>query len=142
MRAAAAIAALVALALPATAGAETFRGETVQGKPVTIKTKPTGELRKGTWRWKAGCERKDLRLRTQTTVLKSAKRSEPGYFKAKGSYTARFRDANIRFTVWIEGRRKRVDRWAGTFKAKARVKLKRGGRALCTLRRVRWAATN
>ena len=134
--------ALLCLALPASASAEVFKGQTAQRKPVTIKATPEGELKKATWRWKAGCERKDLRLKTQTTVLKRAQRSKPGYFKAKGFYTAKFRDARIRFEVSMMGRLKRADRWAGTFAGKARVKLRNGDKTTCKLRRVDWAATS
>jgi hypothetical protein len=132
--------ALLCLVLPASAAADTFRGQTSQRKPVTIETRPDGELRKGTWRWEAGCDRKNLRLKTQTTVLRNAQRSKPGYFKAKGSYKAKFRDARIRFEVAMTGRQKQPNRWAGTFAGKAFVDLKGGGNAVCKLRKVDWAA--
>ncbi len=64
------------------------------------------------------------------------------YFKAKGSNTAKFRDARIRFNVSMMGRLKRPDRWAGTFAGKARVKLRNGDKTTCKLRRVDWAATS
>ncbi len=136
-------AALVAMALPASAAAETFRGQTAQRKPVTIQTKPNDELRKATWRWNtANCSDRSLRLKTQTTVLKQPKRSKPGYFKAKGSYKVKYNDATIRFEVRTMGRQKRADRWSGTFSGKAFVDLKKGGDVVCKLRKIDWAATS
>lgn len=135
-----AAAAVALLALPAAASAERFSGETAQGKPVKIVSTPEGELRKATWRWQATCKRKGLRLRPMTTVLTTARRSKPGFFKGKGSYKVRARDARIRVFVAMVGRQKRPDRWTGTFKAKAYVDLKDGPKSVCKLRRIGWTA--
>lgn len=134
-------AALVCVALPATASAAEFRGKTAQGKPVSIKTNAAGELTRGVWQWGTGdCEKRNLRLKTQSTVLRKAQKSKPGYFKGKGRYKVNFKDAKIRFEVAMDGRQKRANRWKGTFKAEARVDLKRGGKTTCKLRRIDWSA--
>ncbi|MCD6014866.1 MAG: hypothetical protein K0R88_950 [Solirubrobacterales bacterium] len=132
---------LALLALPGSALAETFEGQTVQGKPVVIETRPNGELRKGTWRWKTKeCDEPGISLRTQFTRLRTPKRSKPGYFKAKGTYRVRFSDSKVRFEVSSTGRQRGSRRWAGSFKAKAFVDLNDGPRVTCKLRRIDWAA--
>jgi hypothetical protein len=134
-------AAVAALALPAVAAAETFKGQTVQGKPVTIETRPDGQLRKATWRWSTkNCDEPGLRLKTQFTRLRDPKRSRPGYFKAKGTYRVRFSDSKVRFEVSSIGRQRSPQRWSGTFRAEAFVKLDDGRRVNCKLRRIEWAA--
>jgi hypothetical protein len=131
-----------ALALPSAAAAETFRGKTAQGKPVSLETRPDGEVRKVTWRWRtSSCKDSDLRLKTQSTVLKNPRSRKPGTFASKGSYVAEFSDATIRFKVSSAGRQRSPSRWSGTFKAKAIVDLKRGKDTVCKLRRISWAAT-
>lgn len=133
---------LAAVALPASAAAETFAGKTQQGKPVTIKTGPDGELRKASWRWSTtSCDQGNLRLRTQATVLKTPKRSKPGFFTAKGAYKSEFTDATIRFRIASTGRQRSPTRWSGTFKAEATVNLEDGPTVDCGLRRIGWAAT-
>jgi len=134
-------AALIALALPASAAAETFRGKTAQGKPVTLETRPDGEVRKVVWRWNTGdCEDNDLRLKTQSTVLKSPRSREPGSFSAGGSYAVDYSDARIRFKVASDGRQLSPTQWSGTFRAKAIVNLDRGQDTSCRLRRIDWSA--
>jgi hypothetical protein len=134
--------AAAALALPSAAAAETFRGKTAQGKPVSLETRPDGEVRKVTWRWRtSSCKDSNLRLKTQSTVLKSPRSRKPGRFASDGSYKVRFSDATIRFKVSAAGRQRSPNRWSGTFKAKAIVDLKRGRDTVCKLRRVDWAAT-
>lgn len=134
-------ASLAALALPASASAETFRGKTVQGKPVTLQTRPDGEVRKVVWRWNTTtCEDSDLRLKTQSTVLKNPQ-GKPGSFSSKGAYTVKYSDAKIRFKIVSAGRQRSAGRWSGTFKAKAVVDLEDGDEVLCKLRRIDWAAT-
>lgn len=134
--------AMVALLVPASAAAETFRGKTTQGKPVRIETRPDGELRKAVWRWETTTCAGDpgLRLLTQTTRLRTPNNSRPGFFRAKGVYRVRFSDAKVRFEVSGTGRQRTPERWTGSFRAKAFVKLDRGGRAVCRLRRIDWAA--
>jgi len=133
--------ALVALALPASAVAETFRGKTAQGKPVTLETRPDGEVRKVVWRWNTGdCKDNDLRLKTQSTVLKSPRSRELGSFSAGGSYTVDYSDARIRFKVLSDGRQLSPTEWSGTFRAKAMVNLDRGPDTSCRLRRIDWTA--
>lgn len=136
-------AAATLLALPALAAAETFRGQTAQGRPVTIETRPDRELRKAVWVWKTtGCSRGGLRLKTQTTRLRAPKQSRPGFFTAKGNYKIRFSDAKVRFEVESTGRQRSETRWSGTFRAKAFVKLDDGERLTCRLRPIDWAATS
>jgi hypothetical protein len=131
----------VATLSPAAAAAETFEGNTVQGKPVTIETRPDGELRKATWRWSTkDCDEPGIRLRTQFTRLRTPKRSKPGYFKAKGTYKVEFSDSDVRFEVASTGRQRSPERWNGTFKATALVKLEDGSKVNCRLRRIAWAA--
>jgi hypothetical protein len=139
--AAIAAAAVIAMAFPAGASAETFTGKTVQGKPVVIETRPDGELRKASWRWSTkNCDEPGVSLRTQFTRLRTPKRSRPGYFKAKGVYRAEFTDSTVRFEVSSIGRQRSRRRWAGTFRARAFINLDDGGRIECKLRRVEWAA--
>ncbi len=135
------VAAVVALALPASAAAETFRGKTAQGKPVTLETRPDGEVRKVVWRWNTGdCKDNDLRLKTQSTVLKSPRSREPGSFSAGGSYNVAYSDARIRFEVRSDGRQVSPTEWSGTFRATAEVNLDRGQDTTCKLRRIDWTA--
>ena len=135
-------ASLALLALPGSAAAETFSGKTVQGKQVVIKTTPTRELRKATWRWSTkNCDRPGVTLRTQFTRLRTPKRSRPGYFKAKGVYRVEFTDSTVRFEVSSIGRERSQRRWSGTFRARAFVALNDGGRVECELRRINWTAT-
>lgn len=134
----------VALLLSASAAAETFRGKTAQGKPVTLSTKPDGEVRKVVWRWNTtSCEDDgELRLKTQSTVLKYPRSRRAGSFATDGAYVADFSDARIRFKVSAVGHQRSAQRWSGTFRAKARVNLDRGEDTTCKLRRVDWAATS
>jgi hypothetical protein len=134
---------VVAFAVPATAAAETFRGKTAQGKPVTLETRPDGEVRKVVWRWRTTkCDDDaSLRLKTQTTVLKNPRSRRPGSFAADGAYEVEYTDAKIRFKVSSVGRQRSPSRWSGTFKAKAIVDLDRGHDTVCRLRRISWAAT-
>lgn len=135
-------ASLAALALPVSASAESFRGKTAQGKPVTLQTRPDGEVRTVVWRWNTtACEDSDLRLKTQSTVLKDP-RGKPGSFASKGSYTVKYSDAKIRFKVISDGRQRSPGRWSGTFKARVFVDLEEGDEVFCKLRRIDWAATS
>jgi hypothetical protein len=137
----AAAAAAAALVFPAAAAAETFTGKTVQGKRVVVETRPDGELRKASWRWNTkDCDRPGTSLRTQFTRLRTPKRSRPGYFKAKGTYRVKFSDSTVRFEVSRTGRQRSRRRWAGTFRARAFIKLDSGRRIECKLRRIDWAA--
>lgn len=136
-----AVGAAAALTLPASAAAETFRGETAQGKPVTLQTTPEGEVRKVVWRWNTtSCEDRDLRLKTQSTALKFPRSRKPGSFAADGSYVVDYSDARIRFKISAVGRLRSPNRWSGTFRAKALVNLDRGQDTTCKLRRIDWAA--
>lgn len=131
-----------ALALPASASAETFRGQTAQGKPVILETRPDGSIRKVSWQWRTTkCTQGNLRLKTQTTVLKNPRSRRPGSFAVDGSYKVDYSDATIRFKVDSSGTQRSPNRWSGTFKAKAIVDLDRGEDTVCKLRRLNWAAT-
>src|SRR5215212_9369984 len=139
MRAALALIALAALtaALPATASAATWRGETSQGRGVVVHTGGDGSVDRARIGWKARCAHGTYRSRTLfVPPLDSASSTA---FEDAGSYRAHPPGYRARIWVRISGT---LDgsRWSGTFRV--RVRVSRDGERVdtCRLRRVRWRA--
>ena len=132
----------ICLALPAASAAETFSGQSAQGKLVRLSTQPNGEVRGFGIRWSTqDCNPEGGRLAPRWTGFgKPLDRSRPGFFADKGQYEVQYTDAKVRFVGKVEGRRRSDDRWSGTFKIKAFIDPESGPDFTCKRRRTSWRA--
>ena len=133
-----ALALTIVLVTPVVAEARAWRGETEQGRTVTVRTGGDDRVERVRVSWKASCERGSYMSRTvfrrPFDVSEAAEFEDAGTYRVTvpGGYRARHR-VSVRGT--LEG-----DRWRGSFSVRTRVT--RGGRLVdrCRLVGVRWTA--
>jgi hypothetical protein len=129
----------ILLAAPAAADARTWRGETKQGRVVSVETgadELVNQVRVG---WRAPCEKGHYVSRTLFRPPLDV--SEPDRFEHSGTYRKRLPNGyRARHTVFVHGTLGADDRWTGTFRSRTRVS--RNGHVVdtCRLKRVRWSA--
>ena len=133
-----AIVCLAALAAPAAADAETWKGKTKQGRAVTVTTDADDLVNRVRVSWRAPCQKG--RYVSRTLFLPPLDVSEPDRFEDAGTYTSNVPGGyKARHTVFVRGVLS-DDAWAGTFRVRTRVT--RDGEEVdrCKLERVRWTA--
>jgi hypothetical protein len=133
-----ALALAMLVAVPAVAGADTWRGKTGQGRAVAVRTGDNDRVERVRVSWKAKCQKGSYMSRTvfrrPFDVSEAAEFVDGGTYSVDvpGGYRARHR-------VRVRGRLA-AGEWTGTFRVRTRVT--RDGRFVdsCRLRRVRWSA--
>jgi hypothetical protein len=133
-----ALALTIVLATPVVAEARTWRGETKQGRTVTVRTGGNDRVERVRVSWRASCEKGSYMSRTvfrrPFDVSEAAEFEDSGTYRVTvpGGYRARH-SVSVRGTL-------EDDRWSGSFSVRTRVT--RGGRLVdrCKLERVRWTA--
>lgn len=134
-----ALALAMLVAVPAVAGAETWRGKTAQGRAVAVRTGDDDRVERVRVSWKAKCQKGSYMSRTvfrrPFDVSRAAEFEDRGTYRVDvpGGYRARHR-------VFVRGTLRADGDWTGRFSVRTRVT--RGGRFVdrCRLRRVRWSA--
>jgi hypothetical protein len=129
----------VALAAPAAADAKTWRGETKQGRAVTVTTGADDLVNQVRVSWRAPCKKGHYVSRT--LFLPPLDVSETDVFEHSGTYRKALPDGyRARHKVFVRGTLGADDRWTGTFRVRTRVR--KEGRLVdtCRLRGVRWSA--
>jgi hypothetical protein len=129
----------VALAAPAAADAKTWRGETKQGRAVTVTTGADDLVNQVRVSWRAPCKKGHYVSRT--LFLPPLDVSETDVFEHSGTYRKVLPDGyRARNTVFVRGTLGADDRWSGTFRVRTRVR--KDGRLVdtCRLKGVRWSA--
>jgi hypothetical protein len=134
-----ALAVALVICAPAVADARTWRGETEQGRAVTVRTGDEGEVERVRVGWKARCRNGSYTSNTFFVVPFDV--SEPAEFEDAGTYwSRRLRGGyRARHRVFVRGTLA-GDRWTGTYRVRTRVM--KGGRLVdrCRLKSVRWTA--
>jgi hypothetical protein len=128
------------VAVPAVADAETWRGETGQGRAVTVRTGDDDRVDRVRVSWKATCRKGSYTSRT--VFRRPFDVSEAAEFEDRGTYRADVPGGyRARHTVFVRGTLGTDGSWSGTFRVRTRVT--RDGRFVdrCRLRRVRWSAS-
>jgi hypothetical protein len=133
-----ALAVAMLLSLAAVAEARTWRGETEQGRGVSVRTGDDGEVQRVRVSWRARCEQGSYTSRTvfrrPFDVSRAAVFEDAGTYRSDvaGGYRARHR---VFVRAVLED-----DAWAGIFRVRTRVT--KDGRFVdsCRLRRLRWTA--
>jgi hypothetical protein len=125
----------------AAAEAKTWRGETEQGRAVSVRTGADDLVNQVRVGWRAPCRKGHYVSRT--LFVPPLDVSEPDRFEHAGSYRSRLKDGyRARHTVYVRGRLGADDRWRGTFRVRTRVR--RDGRLVdrCRLDGLRWEASS
>ena len=133
-----ALAVAMVLGLSAVAEARTWRGETEQGRRVSVRTGEDGEVRQVRVSWKARCEKGTYRSRT--VFDRPFDVSTTKGFEDAGTITVDVGDGyRARHRVFVRGILD-DDRWTGTFRVRTRVT--KDGRFVdrCRLTGLRWTA--
>ena len=134
-----AIAVTAAILVPGVADASTWRGETEQGRGVTVRTSAEGEVERVGVGWKSRCRKGSYTSRT--SFLPPFDVTGPTAFEDAGKYRSRRLRGGFRghHSVHVQGTLT-GDRWTGTFRVRTRVT--KGGRVVdrCRLKTVRWSA--
>lgn len=133
-----ALAVAIVLGFAAVADARTWRGETEQGRGVSVRTGDDGEVQRVRVGWKARCEKGTYTSRT--IFVRPFDVSEATVFEDAGTYRSSVEDGyRARHRVFVRGTRD-DDRWTGTFRVRTRVT--KAGRFVdrCRLKGVRWTA--
>jgi hypothetical protein len=133
-----ALALAMVLVFAAAAEARTWRGETEQGRGVSVRTGDDGEVELVRVNWKARCENGSYRSRT--VFERPFDVSERALFEDAGTVRVNAGDGyRARHRVYVRGRLD-DDRWTGTFRVRTRVT--KDGRFVdrCRLRGVSWTA--
>jgi hypothetical protein len=134
-----AIGCALVLAAPALADAKTWRGETNQGRAVSVRTDADDLVDQVRVSWRAPCKKGHYVSRTLFEPPLDV--SETDVFEHSGTYHKLLDDGyRARNTVFVRGRLGADDRWRGTFRVRTRVT--RDGEPVdrCRLKRVRWEA--
>jgi hypothetical protein len=129
----------VAAALPASAGAATWKGKTRQGRGVVVRTGDDGTVERVRIGWKARCA--DGTYTSRTLFMPPLDSATSTTFADAGSYRGHPDGYRARIWVRIAGSLDAGDgSWSGTFRVKVRVS--KGGEYVdtCRLRRLRWSA--
>jgi hypothetical protein len=124
-------------AVPATADAAVFRGDTSQGRPASLVIGSDGLLRAARVNWRTEC--RSGRFKTKTSFLRPHDASAPESFRDSGTYRTRGAGYRFRTTASVRGHKVGERRWRGRFSAK--VLVTRDGRYVdtCRLRRLNWS---
>jgi hypothetical protein len=133
-----ALALAMVLSLAAAAEARTWRGETEQGRSVSVRTGDDGEVEQVRVNWKARCEKGTYRSRT--IFDRPFDVSERTAFEDAGTVRVNVGDGyRARHRVYVRGTLD-DDRWTGTFRVRTRVT--KDGRFVdrCRLEGVSWTA--
>ena len=125
-------------ALPATADAAIFRGETSRGRPASVVIGSDGLLRAARVNWRTDC--RSGTFSTKTIFLRPHDASTPESFRDSGTYRTRGNSYRFRTTASIRGTRMSERRWRGRFSAKVLVTRKGRYVDTCRLRRLSWSA--
>jgi hypothetical protein len=136
---ASAVGCALALAVPATAEARMWRGETNQGRAVSVRTAADELVDQVRVSWRAPCKRGHYVSRTLFRPPLDV--SETDLFEHAGTYRKRLPGGfRARHVVFVRGRLGADDRWTGVFRVRTRVS--RNGHEVdrCRLGRVRWSA--
>jgi hypothetical protein len=131
--------ALVVGATAAGADAMTWRGETEQGRSVSVRAGPDDVVKRVRINWRAPC--RNGRYVSRTLFRAPLDVAEAGRFEDRGTYRSRVPGGyRARHTVFVSGELGADDRWRGTFRVRTLVT--RGGRVVdrCRLERLRWEA--
>ena len=129
----------LAVVLPATASAATWKGKTRQGRAVVVHAGDNGTVNRIRIGWKARCGSGNYSSRT--LFLPPLDSAASSTFADAGSYRARPEGYQARIWVRIAGSLDAGEQtWSGTFRVKVRVS--KGGEHVdtCRLRRLRWSA--
>jgi hypothetical protein len=129
----------LAVVLPATASAATWKGKTHQGRAVVVHAADNGTVNRIRIGWKARCGSGNYSSRT--LFLPPLDSATSSTFADAGSYRARPEGYQARIWVRIAGNLDAGEQtWSGTFRVKVRVS--KGGEHVdtCRLRRLRWSA--
>jgi hypothetical protein len=124
---------------PAAADARTWRGETSQGRSVSVRTGDDGLVNRVRVNWRAPC--RHGRYVSRTFFAPPFDVAESAAFEDAGTYRSRAQGGyRARHTVFVRGTLGADDRWTGTFRVRTRVM--RRGRVVdrCRLKGVRWTA--
>ena len=133
-----ALAVAMVLAFAAVAEARTWRGETEQGRRMSVRTGDDGEVQQVRVSWKARCEKGTYRSRT--VFDRPFDVSTTTAFEDAGAVSVDVGDGyRARHRVFVRGTLD-DDRWTGTFRVRTRVT--KAGRFVdrCRLSGVRWTA--
>jgi hypothetical protein len=134
-----ALAVALLICAPAVADARVWRGETTQGRGVSVRTGDEGEVERVRVGWKARCRNGSYTSRTYFKVPFDM--SGTTAFEDAGSYRSRRLRGGFRghHRVHVQGTLA-GDRWTGTFRVRTRVT--RRGRTVdrCRLKSVSWTA--
>jgi hypothetical protein len=117
------LAALLVAVVPAEATADVrFRGESGQGRLVTLRIGDDGLLRHWSIRWRAPCRRPGFALLSSTSSLPPVDLSTRDRFVDADGYRARLRGGQRAiFNVRVAGNRASARRWRGIFRVRTRV---------------------
>ncbi len=123
------------------AEAKVFRGETKQGRTMSLVIGSDGLLRVARVSWRGTC--RTGRSNDRSYFLRPHDESTPDAFRDSGTYRSRDNDGyRLRHTATITGRRVgsgTSERWRGTFKDK--ILVSRRGKYVDTCRvKTRWTA--
>jgi hypothetical protein len=126
-------------ALPAVAEARSWRGETAQGRTVTVRT-GSDDLVARVWiGWRAPCEKGHYRSRT--VFVRPFDVATATRFEDRGTYRVRVGGGyRARHTVFVHAELGERDRWRGTFRVKTIVTRAGHWVDTCRLKRLRWSA--
>jgi len=134
------VACAAVLAMPAVAEAKTWRGETEQGRAVSVRTGADDLVNQVRVGWRAPCRKGHYVSRT--LFVPPLDVSELERFEHAGRYRSRLKDGyRARHTVSVRGRLGTDDRWHGSFRVRTTVR--RAGRVIdrCRLDSVSWEAS-
>jgi hypothetical protein len=133
---------VLAVALPASASAATWKGKTRQGRGVVIHTAADGTVSRVRIGWRATCAKAKYVYSSRTLFRAPLDTSTATAFEETGSYRGHPTGYRARIWVRIAGSLDAgTGEWSGTFKVKVRVTSKEGERVdTCRLRRLRWSA--
>ena len=135
--------ALLALAVPASAGAaERLTGKTSQDRRIVVRVGDDGQVTLERFGWVARCTARGFDLFDGSTKLVQPMAvSTPTEFSDRGSYSAKYKDGSrARVTISGGGLRNADGSWAGTFRVE-RVVVRRNGRRVgtCRSREITWS---
>lgn len=130
----------VVLAAPPAAEGKTWRGETEQGRAVSVRTGSDDLVNQVRVAWRAPCRKGHYVSRT--LFVPPFDLSEAERFEHAGSYRSRLKDGyRARHSVSVRGTLGSDGRWRGVFSVRTRVR--RDGRLVdrCRLEGLRWEAS-
>jgi hypothetical protein len=134
-----ALALAMLVAVPAVAGAETWRGTTGQDRAVVVRTGDDDRVDRVRVSWKAKCEKGTYMSRT--VFRRPFDVSRAAEFEDRGTYTVDVPGGyRARHRVFVRGTLGADGDWTGRFSVRTRVSRDGSFVDSCRLRRVRWSA--